>query len=91
MLHFQAQSTDSDDLSELKARLKSISAKLAAASGPQLPTTTPYLISCDEFTGLQWEKMTQEQILLLFCGLQTKEIETLTSEVLKKVVHSLLP
>jgi len=42
-------------------------------------------VSLDPSTGLQWGKMTQEQALLQSSYLQSGEIDTLTTELLKKV------
>jgi len=49
-------------LSELKATLKDIVQDPAAIGGSKqfLLYTTPYLVSLDLTTGLQWGKMTQE-------------------------------
>ena len=81
------QSPDTTALSELKAALKGIALKLTSGGGPkQLPLyTTSYLISCDLSTGLQWGKMTAEQTLIQSSYLQLGDIETLTTEVLRKV------
>ena len=81
------QSPDTTALSELKATLKNITPKLGSTGvAKQLPLyTTSYLISCDLSTGLQWRKMTAEESLIQSSYLQTEEIETLTTEVLKKV------
>ena len=86
------QSPDITALSELKATLKDVASKLASAdTAKQLHRcTTSYLIYCDLSTGLQWGKMTAEQILLQSSYLQTGEIETLTTEVLKKVAKCTL-
>jgi len=77
-------------LSDLKATLKDIVHNLAAAGGSKqfLLYTTSYLVSLDPSTGLQWGKMTQEQALLQSSYLQTGEIETLDTELLKKVQMS---
>jgi len=74
-------------LSELKATLKDIVQDPAAIGGSKqfLLYTTPYLVSLDLTTGLQWGKMTQEQALLQSSYLQTAEIETLTTELFKEV------
>jgi len=45
-------------------------------------------VSLDPSTGLQWGKMTQEQALLQSNYLQAEEIETLTTELPKKVQMS---
>jgi len=45
-------------------------------------------VSLDPSTGLQWGKMTQEQALLQSSYLQREDIETLTTELLKKVQMS---
>ena len=81
------QSPDTTALSDLKATLKNITPKLASAGVvKQLPLcTTSYLISCDISTGLQWRKMTAEETLIQSSYLQTEDIETLSTEVLKKV------
>jgi len=79
--------TEGESLSELKAGLEGSIQYLAAAGGSNqfLLYTTPYLVSLDPSTGLQWGKMTQEQALLQSTYLQSDEIETLNIELLKKV------
>ena len=79
--------TKQKGLSELKSTLKGIVQNLAAAGGSKqfLLYTTPYLVSLDPSTGLQLGMMTQEQALLWSSYLQTEEVETLTTELLKKV------
>ena len=77
-------------LSELRATLLDIVQDLAATGGSKqfLLYTTSYLVSLDPSTGLQWGKMTQEQALLQSSYLKTGEVETLTTEFLKKVQTS---
>ena len=85
------QSPDTTAVSELKTTLKNITPKLASigvANQPPLCTTS-YLISCDLSTGLHWGKMTPEETLIQSSYLQTEEIETLSTEALKKV-HCML-
>jgi len=82
--------TEAKGLSELKATLKDIVQSFTAAGGSRqfLPYTTSYLVFLDPSTGLQWGKMTQEQSLHKCNYLQKEEIETLTTELLKKVQMS---
>ena len=84
-------SPDITAVSELKATLENITPKLASTGvAKQLPLcTTSYLISCDLSTGLQWRKMTTEESLIQSSYLQTEEIESLSTEALKKV-HCML-
>ena len=91
LLSQDEQSPDTIALSKLKAALKAIALKLGSGGGSkQLPLhTTSYLISCDLSTGLQWGKMAVEQTLIQSSYLQLGEIETLTTEVLRKV-HCML-
>ena len=79
--------TSANCLSELKATLKGIVQDLAATGGSKqfLLYTTSYLVSLDPSTGLQWGEMTQEQALLQSNYLQTGDIKTLTTDLLKKV------
>ena len=74
-------------LSELSATLMDIFQDLAATGGSKqfLLYTTSYLVSLDPSTGLQWGKMTQEQALLQSNYLQTGDIQTLTTDLLRKV------
>ena len=75
-------------LSELKDILMDVAPKIATASvSKQLPVcTTPYLISCLEHSaGLQWGKMTPEQVFLHSSYLEIKEIESLDFTLFEKV------
>ena len=90
LLSQDEQSPDTIPLSKLKAALKAIALKLGSGGGSKQPLhTTSYLISCDLSTGLQWGKMAVEQTLIQSSYLQLGEIETLTTEVLRKV-HCML-
>ena len=77
--------TKSNCLSELKVTLKLKDLAAAGDSKQFLLYTTPYLVSLDLTTGLQWGKMTQEQALLQSSYLRSREIETLTTELFKEV------
>ena len=74
---------------QLKSLLSSIATSTSDAtySGKQFSIcTTPYLISCDDSTGLAWDKMTKQQAIEHSSYPQIMELDSLDSDLFTKVI-----